>query len=111
MDLAIQIIANDKTIRSDTVEDLKEFDNQPLATQAKEGKQLVSMMPAIRKAFDLLDDDIIELSTENDALKDRKVSYDEKCLEECKLKLLKQIDDGKRAFINLSMLKTQINQN
>ena len=35
MDLAIQKIANDKTERSDTVQDLKEFNNQSLATQAK----------------------------------------------------------------------------
>ena len=28
MDIAIQILANDKTVRSDTVLDLKEFNNQ-----------------------------------------------------------------------------------
>ena len=37
MDLAIQIIANDKTVRNDTVNDLKEFNNQSRATQAKKG--------------------------------------------------------------------------
>ena len=71
MDLAIQIIANDKTVRSDTVQDLKEFNSQPLATQAKKGEQLVSMMPAIKKAFNLMGDDIVELSAENDALKNK----------------------------------------
>ena len=35
MDLAIQKIANDKTVRKDTVQDLREFNNQSLATQAK----------------------------------------------------------------------------
>ena len=35
MDLAIQIISNDKTLRNDTMVDLKEFNNQSLATQAK----------------------------------------------------------------------------
>ena len=35
MELAIQIIANDKTVRSDTVQDIKEFNSQSLATQAK----------------------------------------------------------------------------
>ena len=35
MDSALQIISNDKTIRSDTVQDLKEFDSQSQATQAK----------------------------------------------------------------------------
>ena len=67
MDLGFQIIANDKTVRNDTVQDLKEDNNQSLATQAKEGEQLDSMMPAIKKAFNLLGDDIVELATENDA--------------------------------------------
>ena len=57
------IICNDKTVRSNTVEDLKKFNSQPLATQAREGEQLVSIMPAIKKAFDLMGDDIVELST------------------------------------------------
>ena len=35
MDLAIQIIDNDETVRSDAVQDLKEFNNQSLATPAK----------------------------------------------------------------------------
>ena len=74
MDLAIQKISDDKTVRNDTLVDLKEFNNQSLATQAKRVKQLVSMMPAIKKAFSLLGDDINELSTENDALKDNKGS-------------------------------------
>ena len=51
MDLAIQIVANDKTVKSDTVQGSKEFINQSLATQAEQGEQLVSMMPAIKKSF------------------------------------------------------------
>ena len=35
MDLAIQKIAIDKTVRSDRVQDFKEFNNQSLATHAK----------------------------------------------------------------------------
>ena len=35
MELAMQIISNDKTVRNNTVNDLKEFNNQSLATQAK----------------------------------------------------------------------------
>ena len=64
----MQIISNVKTVRNDTVQDLKEFNSQSLATQAKKGEQLVKMMPAFKKAFILLGDDIVELSTENDAL-------------------------------------------
>ena len=94
----MQIISNDNTIRNDIVQDLKEFNQQSLTTQAKKGEQLVSMMPAVKKAFDLLGDDIIDLSTENDALKNKTGSYDEKWLEESKAKLLKQIDDEKGKF-------------
>ena len=53
-------------------------------------------MPAIEKAFNLLGDDIVELSTENDALKKKKGSYDEKWLEKSKNKMLKQMDDEKK---------------
>ena len=97
MELAMQIISNDKTVRKDTVQDLKEFNSQSLSAQAKKGEQLVSMMPAIKKAINLLGDDIVELSTENDALKNKIGSYDEKWLEESKLKLLKRIDVEKIA--------------
>ena len=69
----MQIISNDETVRNDTVQDLREFISQSLSTQAKKGEQLVSMMPAFKKAFNLLGDDIVELSTENDALKNRKL--------------------------------------
>ena len=45
----MQIISADKTVRSDTIEDLKEFNSQSLSLQAKKGEQLVSLMPAIKK--------------------------------------------------------------
>ena len=65
----MQIISNDKSVSSDTVQDLGEFNNLSLATQAKKGEQLVSMMPANKKAIGLMGDDIVELSAENDAVK------------------------------------------
>ena len=92
------------------LQDLKEFKSQNLTTQAKKVEQLVSMMPAIKKVFYLLGDDIVELSTENDALKNKIGSYDEKWLEESKAKLLKQIDDEKRANLNMSRMKKQMNK-
>ena len=49
MELAMQFLSNDKTVRSNTIQDLKEFNSQSLATQAKKGEQLVSMMAAIKK--------------------------------------------------------------
>ena len=55
----MQPISNDQTVRSETVQDLKDFNCQSLATPAKKGEQLNSMMPANKKAFDLMGDDIV----------------------------------------------------
>ena len=74
----MQIISNSKTVRNDTIQDLKEFNSQSLSTRAKKGEQLVSMMPAIKKAFDLMGDDIIDLTTENETLKNQIGNYDQK---------------------------------
>ena len=63
------------------------------------------MMPAIKNVFDPLGVDTVDLSTENDALEDKIVSYDEKCLKESKEKLPKQIDDEKRANLITSRMK------
>ena len=111
MELAMQFISNDKTVRSDIIQDLKGFNQQSLTTQAKKGEQLVSMMPAIKKAFNLLGDDIVELSTEKDALKNKIGSYDEKWLEQSKTNLLKEIDYEKRANLIMSRMKKQMNKN
>ena len=73
MELAMQIIPNDKTVGRDTVKGLKDFNSQSLATQAKKAEQLVSMMPTIKKTFDFLSDHLVDLPTENDALKSRRV--------------------------------------
>ena len=106
----MQIFSNDQTVRRNTVQDMKDFNSQPLATQVKKRKQkqLVSMMPAIKEAFDLMGDDINELSTKNEYLKNKRGSYDEKRLEESKAELLKQIDDEKRANLILSRMQNQI---
>ena len=104
----MQIISTDKTVRNDTIEDLKQFNSQSLATQAKKGEQLVSMMPAVKKAFDLMGDDIVDLSTEKDALKTKIGDYDEKWLEESKNKKLKQIDNEKRANLIISRMNKQM---
>ena len=106
----MQLSSNDKTVRNDIIQDLKEFNSQSLSTQAKKGEQLVSMTPAIKKAFDLLGDDIVDLSTENDALKNQISEYDEKWLQESKAKLIKEIDDEKRANLNMSRMKKQMNK-
>ena len=103
----MQIISTNKTVRSETVQDLKEFNSQSLSTRAKKGEQLVSRMRAIEKAYILMGDDIVELSTENETLKNQISDYDEKLLKESKAKLLKQIDHEKRANLIMSGMKKQ----
>ena len=49
MELALQIIPIHNTVIYDTMQDLKEFNKQSLATQARKGEQLVSMIPAIKR--------------------------------------------------------------
>ena len=104
----MQIISNDQTVRSNTIQAFKEFNFQSLSTQVKKGEQLGSRTPAIKKAFDLMGDNIVELSRENETLKNRIGDYDEKWLEESKAKLLKQIDDEKRANLIMSRLQKQM---
>ena len=66
MELALQISSTNQKVRNNTIQDLKEFNQQSLSARAKKGKQLVSMMPAFKEAFNLMGNDIVELSTEND---------------------------------------------
>ena len=110
MELAMQLISSDQTVRNDTIQDLKEFNQQSLTTQAKKGEQLTSLMPAIKKAFNILGDDIFELSTDNDVLKNQISEYDQKWLEESKAKVLKDINDEKRADLIMSTMKKQMNK-
>ena len=86
---------------------MKEFKSQSLSIQAKKGKQLDYMMPAIEKAFDLIGDDKKEMSDEKKSLK-KIGSYDEKLLEESKAELFKLIDDKKRAILILSGMEKQM---
>ena len=73
----MQIISNDRTVGSETVQDLNVFNTQFLATEVERGEHLVSMMPAVEKAFDLMGDDKIKLSIGNESLKRSKMgSYD-----------------------------------
>ena len=110
MELAIQISSTNQKVRNNTIQDLKDFNQQSLLTRAKKGEQLVSMMPAIKEAFNLMGIDIVELSTENDTLKNQIGNYDEKWLEESKAKLLKDFDDEKRANLIMSRMKKQMNK-
>ena len=103
----MQIGYTNQKVRNNTIQDLKDFNQQSLSTRVKRGEQLVSMMPAIKEAFTLMGNDIVDLSTENNALKEKIGDYDEKWLQE---KLLKDIDDEKRANLIMSRMKKQMNK-
>ena len=107
----MQLISSDQTVRNHTIQDLKDFNQQSLSTQAKKGELLTSMMPAIIKSFDVLGDDIIELSVENNAMKNQIGDYNQKWLDESKTKQLKGINDEKRANIIMVRMKKQMNKN
>ena len=49
MDLAMQTISTDKTVRSEAVQDLKHFNIQSLTTRSNKREQFFSMMPAIKR--------------------------------------------------------------
>ena len=106
----MQIISFAKTVRNDTIQDLKEYNSQSLTTQAKKGEQIVSMMPNIKKAFNSMGDDIVELRVKNEHLKSQNGEYDEKWLQESKAKLIKDIDDEKRANLIMSRMKKKMNK-
>ena len=55
-------------------------------------------------------DDILELNVEAESLKNQIGNHDQKWLEESKAKLLKDIDDEKRANIIMTRMKKQMNK-
>ena len=57
-----------------------------------------------------MEDDIVELSVENEFLKNQIGDYDEKGFQESKAKLLQDIDDEKRANLIMSRMKKQMNK-
>ena len=89
MELPIQIISNDKTVWSVTVQNLKDFNSH---------------------SFHLMDDDIVKLSMKIETLENKIGDCDQKLLEESKIKLLKKIDDEKRSNWILSRMKKQMNK-
>ena len=66
-------------------------------------------MPVIREAFDLMGNDMVELSQENGSLKNKICSYDKRWLEEPEAKPVKEFDDEKIANIILPRMEKQMN--
>ena len=68
-------------------------------------------MPAVKKIFELIVVDIVELSTGNEFLKNTISSCDENWLEASKAKLGKQFDDGDIANLFMSQTQKQVKNN
>ena len=68
MELAMQLLSTDKTVKSIIKQDLKPFNSQSLTTRVETGEQLVSKMPFTGKSSDSMGYDIMELSSENETL-------------------------------------------
>ena len=99
----MQIISDEKTVRTNTVHDLRDFNSQTLAEQAKKGEQLISMKLASEKALGLMGDDIIKISRQNETFNKNEIScFDERWLEESETKLSKQFNDEKIAMLIMS---------
>ena len=106
----MQLNSYDKTVRSNTVQDLKDFNSQFLATQAKKEDQLVSLKPAVRKSFVSMCDDIVKLCTEIESLKIKKGSYDEKwSFENLKQRCSDSLMTSKNKLNYVKIRKTKVN--
>ena len=84
----MQIISNDKTVRSNTVQDFEDFNSQSLAIQVEKRRTISFSDGFQRKTFDLMADDEVRISIKNESLKNKIGSNDEKWLEESKARLL-----------------------
>ena len=62
-------------------------------------------MPAIKKLFDLIGDDIVKICAKNESLKNKLGSYEEKWFKQPKAKLLKQINGEKKANLIMSRME------
>ena len=112
MEFARKVIPNEQTVRSGTVKDLKNFNSPSSSTQAKKGEQSVSTTRDIKKAVELMGDDIVEISTNKQNkeiyLKNKIGSYDEKWFDESLAKQLKQIEYEKKTNLILSGMQKQM---
>ena len=66
------------------------------------------MMPANERALDLMGNDIVDLTIENESLKNEIFSYDDEGLKESRTKLSNQFDDEKRASLFMSGTEKQM---
>ena len=87
---------------------MKKFNSQPSAKQSIKRRKIGLYDACYSKYFWSIGDDIVELSTENESLKNQLGDYDEKWLQESEAKLLKQMDVEKITNLIMSRMEKQI---
>ncbi len=107
MDLALAIVKDDRSVREESKTSLKEFKEQSLQTQAKKGEQFTVMMPAIKRAFEMMRDDSYDLVVENNVLRDKMGDVNEQWLETSKKKLLENTGDDEKNKSLLERMRKQ----
>ena len=86
MDLAIQLASNCKKLGGETIQESEDYKSQPLQAQVIRGEELVALLPAIRKRYNSLEDEIMELTIGNIIMENRISEISEKRLEKSKEK-------------------------
>ena len=64
MDLPKPPAPNDKDIRQETIRDLIAKEPKAILTQSKKGEELVAMLTANKKGFEIMRDEIMQADTE-----------------------------------------------
>ena len=73
----------DKKLREETIRDLKDYKSQSILTQAIR-EEFLTTLPAVKRRYNILGDEIMELDTENIILKNKTSAHHQKCLLESK---------------------------
>ena len=80
MDVAKNLASFDKIITEGTLRELKDYKSQSFLTQSKRGEALAAMLLASEKQFNIMGNEIIELHTEENVIKNTIGDFDRKCL-------------------------------
>ena len=93
----MELISNNKTGRSDTIQNLKDFNKQSISNPTGEKEQILAM-----------GDDKVESSNKNGTLKSKEGSHNETMLEKPETTLNQKIDKEKTVAIIIARMNEQL---
>ncbi len=103
------IKGQDATINK-IMNDLTDFNNQNLESQAAKGRQLIANQVVYSEAIKMMGDEIFELGIENETLREKIGEVDEKWLQESKERNKLIYDDTSKNQFILERMKRQYNK-